>query len=38
VDPILDLVGVYFSHCIDRDPELRWDGDLFQNMVTAAVA
>ena len=39
VDPTLDLVGVYFSHCIDRNPagDMQWDADLFQNMVTAAV-
>lgn len=41
VDPSRDLLGVYFSFCNTRDPvsrEFMWDFDLFQNMVTAAVA
>jgi CubicO group peptidase (beta-lactamase class C family) len=41
VDPSRDLLGVYFSFCNTRDPvtdEYMWDADLFQNMVTAAVA
>ncbi len=41
VDPAYDIVYLYFSHCRDVDLESgahRWDGDLFQNMVTAAVA
>ena len=41
VDPTLDLIGLYFSYCADVDPETgvhHWDADLFQNMVTAAVA
>lgn len=40
VDPSRDVVGVYFSHCLDIDPttgEGHWDLDLFQNLVTAAV-
>lgn len=40
-DPVHDLIGLYFSHCLDVDPETgehHWDADLFQNMVTAAVA
>jgi len=41
VDPAYDLIGLYFSRCLDVDPETgehHWDADLFQNMVTAAVA
>ena len=40
-DPTNDIVGVFFSVWSDVDPEteeVRWDFDLFQNMVTAAVA
>ena len=40
-DPAHDLIGLYFSHCLDVDPETgehHWDADLYQNMVTAAVA
>jgi CubicO group peptidase (beta-lactamase class C family) len=40
-DPAYDLIGLYFSRCLDIDPETfehHWDGDLYQNMVTAAVA
>ncbi len=41
VDPEIDVVGAYFSYCYDVDPETgahHWDADLFQNMVTVAVA
>ena len=41
VDTSLDLLGVYFCFCTARDQatqEMRWDFDLFQNMVTAGVA
>jgi CubicO group peptidase (beta-lactamase class C family) len=41
VDPVRELLGVYFSFCNIRDPvtdEYMWDFDLFQNMATAAVA
>lgn len=41
VDPANEIVGVYFSVGLDIDEEdrsIRWNFDLFQNMVTAAVA
>ena len=40
MDPEQDVVGVYFATCLDMDAntgDLRWDFDLFQNLVTAAV-
>lgn len=41
VDPMNEIVGVYLSVCLDVDFETmdhHWYLDLFQNMVTAAVA
>ena len=40
VDREQGVVGVYFATCLDMDAntgDLRWDFDLFQNLVTAAV-
>lgn len=40
IDPVNEIVGVYFSVCLDIDFEImehHWNLDLFQNMVTAAV-
>jgi CubicO group peptidase (beta-lactamase class C family) len=40
-DPDNDLVALYFSTCLNIDPETiehHWNIDLFQNLVTAAVA
>ncbi len=40
VDREQGVVGVYFVTCLDLDAntgDLRWDFDLFQNLVTAAV-
>ena len=40
VDPVNDLIALYFSVCdIDADDDTHfWEFDLFQNLVTAAVA
>jgi CubicO group peptidase (beta-lactamase class C family) len=41
IDPVNEIVGVYLSVCLDIDfekMEHHWNLDLFQNMVTAAVA
>lgn len=41
VDPVNEIVGVYLSVCLDLDMETletHTNADLFQNMVTAAVA
>lgn len=41
VDPVNEIVGVYLSVCLDIDMEIvepHGPNDLFQNMVTAAVA
>jgi CubicO group peptidase (beta-lactamase class C family) len=40
VDPVNDLIGIYFSVCgiDDVREEHIWEYDLFQNLVTAAIA
>ena len=41
IDREHEVIGVYFSVCLDIDPERgehAWDFDLFQDLVTAAIA
>jgi len=41
VDPVYEIVGVYFSVVTEATPsggESKWNFDLFQNLVTAAMA
>jgi len=42
VDPTYEIVGVYFSIALERTPtpklELKWNLDLYQNAVTAAIS